>query len=337
MAGLSLVVDPTCLLAQDEGTIYFDRNWKECDRQHAQYLREYERASDTSYLIEDHFYHGGQLQMRGYAKNFRSPLHEFGKYSYYYQNGSLSQEVTYVDGKEEGEEIRWYSNGKKKSQVTYRQGKKVGPWIAWGPNGTKAEEGIYVDGKRDGAWTSWYNNGQITEQGQFRQGKKVGHWEAWYRTGEREGAGDDDSATGWVRWKWYDRHGTLCAEETYEGDSVVQATYFNEDGSVHHNHDSAWTAPTFGLHDGDMAARVGSQIHYPEMARKNNIEGKVMVQFAVNEQGDLEEVMVLQSANKLLDDEALRVVTEMGKWTPARKHNRPARVYVSVPIDFQLH
>src|SRR5205814_2183736 len=86
------------LRAQNGDTIYFNQNWKECDKSNAKYYRVYTKMSDASYLIEDH-YLNGQIQMGGYAKAFHDPLHEFGKYTYYYENGQPSREVSYVDGR----------------------------------------------------------------------------------------------------------------------------------------------------------------------------------------------------------------------------------------------
>jgi len=77
------------------------------------------------------------------------------------------------------------------------------------------------------------------------------------------------------------------------------------------------------------------QIRYPEMARRAGIEGRVYIQFIVNERGDVENPTVIRGIGGGADEEALRVVSQ-AKFSPGMQRGRPVRVQYSLPIFFRL-
>jgi len=78
-----------------------------------------------------------------------------------------------------------------------------------------------------------------------------------------------------------------------------------------------------------------SKIKYPEMARRAGIEGRVYIQFIVNEQGNVEDPRVIRGIGGGADEEALRVVRD-AKFKPGMQRGRPVRVQYSLPIFFRL-
>lgn len=78
-----------------------------------------------------------------------------------------------------------------------------------------------------------------------------------------------------------------------------------------------------------------SQINYPERARRAGIEGRVFVQFIVNEQGEVEDPHVIRGIGGGCDEEALRAVRE-AQFRPGLQRGRPVRVQYSLPIVFRL-
>lgn len=76
-------------------------------------------------------------------------------------------------------------------------------------------------------------------------------------------------------------------------------------------------------------------IKYPEMARRAGIEGRVYVQFIVNERGEVEDPRVIRGIGGGADEEALRAVRQ-AKFKPGMQRGRPVRVQYSLPIVFQL-
>ncbi len=82
-------------------------------------------------------------------------------------------------------------------------------------------------------------------------------------------------------------------------------------------------------------ASIQSQIRYPEIARKAGVEGRVFVQFIVDEQGNVVDPVVTRGLGAGLDEEALRAVSQ-AKFTPGKQRGQPVRVKMSLPITFRL-
>ncbi|MDX1591999.1 MAG: TonB family protein [Balneolaceae bacterium] len=82
-------------------------------------------------------------------------------------------------------------------------------------------------------------------------------------------------------------------------------------------------------------AELHSKIQYPEMALRAGIEGRVYIQFIVNEEGNVEDAEVIRGIGGGADEEALRVVRN-AKFTPGMQRGRPVRVKFSLPIAFTL-
>ncbi len=76
-------------------------------------------------------------------------------------------------------------------------------------------------------------------------------------------------------------------------------------------------------------------VNYPDMARKAGIEGRVIVQFIVNEQGQVENPRVVRGIGGGADEEAIRCVKQ-SEFVPGRQRGKPVRVQFSLPVIFQL-
>ncbi|HKJ44605.1 MAG TPA: energy transducer TonB [Balneolales bacterium] len=77
------------------------------------------------------------------------------------------------------------------------------------------------------------------------------------------------------------------------------------------------------------------KIHYPELARKAGIEGRVYVQFVVDKHGNVQNAHVVRGIGGGCDKEALRVVKQ-AKFKPGMQRGRPVKVQYSLPIVFKL-
>jgi len=81
---------------------------------------------------------------------------------------------------------------------------------------------------------------------------------------------------------------------------------------------------------------VNSRLVYPEVAKENNVSGRVTLQFTVNADGSVSNVKVLRGVDASLDAEAVRVVSSSPKWTPGRQRDRAVKVTYTFPVVFQL-
>lgn len=77
-------------------------------------------------------------------------------------------------------------------------------------------------------------------------------------------------------------------------------------------------------------------LKYPESARKNRVQGTVVVSFIVNKDGSIASAKVSTSADPVLDAEALRVMKMMPKWKPGMDRNKVCRTMIAVPVVFKL-
>ena len=77
-------------------------------------------------------------------------------------------------------------------------------------------------------------------------------------------------------------------------------------------------------------------LKYPDAARRQQIQGRVMVSFIVNADGTTVDAKVVHAVHPLLDREALRVVRMLPRWQPGVSNGVPCRTLVHLPIVFKL-
>ena len=86
----------------------------------------------------------------------------------------------------------------------------------------------------------------------------------------------------------------------------------------------------------ELMRYLHKNIKYPTICQKEGIQGRVIVQFIVNEDGSISEAEVIKPVNPLLDSEALRLVYTMPNWIPGKQMGKPVRARFSLPVTFRL-
>ena len=81
---------------------------------------------------------------------------------------------------------------------------------------------------------------------------------------------------------------------------------------------------------------VNERLVYPEIAKKNGVQGRVTLQFTVDTDGTVKNVKVLRGVDPSLDKEAVRVVSMSPKWSPGKQRDRAVKVTYTFPVIFQL-
>ena len=81
---------------------------------------------------------------------------------------------------------------------------------------------------------------------------------------------------------------------------------------------------------------LAGNVKYPEKAKADGTEGRVLVSFVVEKDGSVTDAKVMRSVSDEVDAEALRVVQGMPKWTPGMQQGTPVRVHYNLPITFKL-
>lgn len=95
--------------------------------------------------------------------------------------------------------------------------------------------------------------------------------------------------------------------------------------------------PSFNGGDAnDFSKWVNSKLVYPEIAKENGVQGRVVLMFTVFPDGHVGDVKVLRGVDSSLDKEAVRVVSSSPKWTPGKQRDRAVKVTYTFPVIFQL-
>ena len=80
---------------------------------------------------------------------------------------------------------------------------------------------------------------------------------------------------------------------------------------------------------------MAENMKYPEDAKKQQVEGRVLVQFIVETDGSVSNTEVLMRVFPSLDAEAVRVISGMPKWIPGKQNGKVVRVKYTIPVSFR--
>jgi protein TonB len=81
---------------------------------------------------------------------------------------------------------------------------------------------------------------------------------------------------------------------------------------------------------------VTKRTNYPQAAYDKKIRGTVFLTFIVERDGSVSNVTVVKGVDPLLDNEAIKAISESPKWTPGLQRGEPVRVRYSIPLNFMF-
>jgi TonB family protein len=96
------------------------------------------------------------------------------------------------------------------------------------------------------------------------------------------------------------------------------------------------TMPSFRGGEQKLFEFIGKNVVYPQEAIDAGIEGKVFVEFYIEKDGTVCDAKVLRGIGYGCDEEALRVIGLMPKWSPGKQRGKAVRVRYTLPINFKL-
>jgi protein TonB len=94
--------------------------------------------------------------------------------------------------------------------------------------------------------------------------------------------------------------------------------------------------PTFPGGEEAFGKFLRDHIRYPAVAKENNTQGRVFIQFVVERDGSLTDLKILRDPGSGLGDEAMRVLKISPHWKPGIQNGKPVRVQYTVPVNFSL-
>ncbi len=239
------------------------------------------------------------------------PGHGYVAKKYYASSHHLKMDGHYsaIDTEKMGEGLFTFynENGRIDCKGSYHLNKGNGQWIYYydTTNSPVWYQCNFTDGHWDGELSSYYLSGRLKrkEYHQFRF--NLANLRSRNSGGSSNGSDGDTVMNG----KCYDEYGK---EMKFTPFAVMPVIPY------------------------DLNKYLAKSIKYPKSARKNNIEGRVIVRFAVGKDGTISDVEIMKHVSPDLDDAAAKVIAKMPQWEPGKLDDKPVDVYYTIPIRFKL-
>lgn len=126
--------------------------------------------------------------------------------------------------------------------------------------------------------------------------------------------------------------------QAIEAKAKLSATYKDASGAVVYY--KSEVDPSYAGGEDALRKFLKDNLNYPSVAQQNDIEGTVFVDFVINANGKVREVVasdiVGEDVDSSLKTEAVRVVAAMPGWKAGRQQGKPVDVSFSIPITFEL-
>ena len=114
-------------------------------------------------------------------------------------------------------------------------------------------------------------------------------------------------------------------------------TEINQNASVFSNKSEVDKPAQFVGGQEGMMAYFQEGFTYPEELKADEVQGKVMLEFIVYEDGSLHDVHALKSDDERLDSPAITYVQNMPNWEPAEKDGMPVKMKMVLPIQYSMN
>ena len=91
--------------------------------------------------------------------------------------------------------------------------------------------------------------------------------------------------------------------------------------------------PLFPGGESELLKFISRNYRFPKSAAKDQVKGKILIQFVINESGDVEDVKIIRGLREDVDSAAIDLINSMPKWKPGLVGNRPVKVTYNLPIN----
>ncbi len=223
------------------------------------------------------------------------------------------------------------------------------------PSGQLKEQKTLKKDRQVDDYSNWYLNGQLREQGVFSNNGDYQIVAFYDSTGQKTAENNTGSIavyekdgitlkeTGFIMngflvgaWKGYGADGTLLYEETYKAPGeLVMGKSFLADTVISYTQLEVLAQPEIGMVP--FLKKIAQTMAYPQKARSNKIQGKVMVGFWVRANGTTDSYTIVKGLGYGCDEETLRAIKEIDtSWNPKLIRGLPADQWLVLPISFHL-
>ncbi|TWI98219.1 TonB family protein [Mucilaginibacter frigoritolerans] len=263
---------------------------------------------DKSLFIIKGYYKSGKLKLLGYSKTNNLNLKFQGKVTVFFPDGHKMRITNYENGEMIGDIIEYYPNGMFYNRETITK-------LATGEEKTSLQDCSDSNGKvlaKNGNGTWLKLNSELTkvkEEGPVINGIEEGEWHSR----------KSDSVE-------------IITE--YKNGKIVSVASLYKSGEKIYSY--VEKAPEFPGGSEGFSKFIGSNVKYPAEAKKNAVQGKVMISFVVEKDGSLSEIKTIKGIGSGCDEEAVIVMKLSPKWEPGIHNGKAVRVLLTLPITFLL-
>lgn len=182
----------------------------------------------------------------------------------------------------------------------------------------------------------YYRDGVLVSEGIYRNDKPVGEWKDLYPDGKTRVVRNYNSKGNYHgMFTVYYPGGSLRRSDRYKNGKVKEGKCYTASGA-----DTAWFAyeiyPQFPGGDRKRLEYLVNTVEYPKVARESGIQGTVYVTFVVEKDGTIGQEKILRGVHPALDEETLRVIRSMPRWSPGLLDGKPVKVQFNMPLKFTL-
>ncbi len=101
-------------------------------------------------------------------------------------------------------------------------------------------------------------------------------------------------------------------------------------------YDAVEVMPEFPGGTEALLSFIKDNLEYPQKAIDEQTEGRVIIRFVVNSNGEISDPTILKGINKNLDQAAIDVINKLPRWKPGQQDGQPVSVRFTLPIVFKL-
>lgn len=252
----------------------------------------------------------------------------------YYKSGAVKTKGTSSSGEKlikEGQFVSYYENGNKKSITNYTKENPNGIAFKWHDNGNKKENGEYILEDKNTKSKSRYKVNQFWDNN--------GEQKVTDGNGDYEEVGENTFSSGKIKdgykdgiWKGHDKKFNYTFTETYENQKLVSGVSLDKE-NISHNYSESEIKPEYNKGINNFYSYIAKNFKMPNLPK--GFEGKVIVSFVVDKDGTIIEPKILKSFGYGVDEEAIRVVLNSKKWTPATIRGIKVRCSYALPISIK--
>jgi protein TonB len=169
---------------------------------------------------------------------------------------------------------------------------------------------------QDGRFCRYNSSGEIDSTGIFDHGKKNGSF---------------------FKFKTYPNDSIVAIwQYDFAEDSLIKSVNLLVESQDHNSDSAIETEPEYPGGKTQWEQYMLKTLRYPDRARTKGIQGQVQLFFGIDKEGNITDPYILKSVEYSVDQEALRIVLQSGKWDPAKKNGVPVNSFKMQPLNYKL-